>query len=235
MKIKNMTRLSVVLLAALSIQGCAMWNRMWGNDMPAHTETSKPVQDAAITNDAREPAAAAATPQEPVATAPYTPPSAEQAPVSAADTVPLADSVIAEVPATAATEPSTTVEMSLSGDALFAFGKSDEASITPEGRDQLDQLVSKLMGMKDAIDSVQVIGHADRLGLAQRNLRLSERRAEAVKSYLSAQGIDELLIQTEGRGSDEAVVDCPGNKATKALIQCLAPNRRVEVIAQVRK
>jgi OmpA-OmpF porin, OOP family len=132
-------------------------------------------------------------------------------------------------------EPEAGAKMSLAGDALFAFGKSDENSITPEGREQLDELVSKLMRMKDAIDSILVIGHADRLGPQPRNFRLSKQRAEAVKNYLGAQGVDASRIQTEGRGAEDAVVECPGANATQALIQCLAPNRRVEVIVQSRK
>jgi OmpA-OmpF porin, OOP family len=240
MKDVKFATLSILLVGALSLQGCALWNRLWSNETSKQAEASKPATETTAATDSSESPTAATSPapQEPVsATPPPTDTSAAPSDTLApiAEAPPPDDTAAAEAPSAASIEPEPIAEMSLGGDALFAFGKSDENSITPEGREQLDQLVSNLMRMKDAIDSVLVIGYADRLGSVQRNLRLSERRAEAVKSYLSAQGIDAALIQTEGRGSEDAVVECPGSKATQALIQCLAPNRRVEVIAQARK
>lgn len=49
--------------------------------------------------------------------------------------------------------------------------------------------------------SLMVVGHADIRGSKKYNLKLSERRAELVKSYLVAQGIpaDEIQVRAEGK------------------------------------
>ncbi len=69
-------------------------------------------------------------------------------------------------------------------------------------------------------------GHADRLGSQQYNQKLSERRADSVKSYLVAKGTDRNKIETIGMGKTVPAAFCPDNKDRKALIACLAPSRR---------
>jgi OOP family OmpA-OmpF porin len=82
------------------------------------------------------------------------------------------------------------------------------------------------------IQFVNVSGHTDRLGSAQYNQKLSERRAEAVKRYLVARGFDASKVETYGFGKTTPVKSCPDQKSRKALIECLAPNRRVVVDIQ---
>ena len=77
-----------------------------------------------------------------------------------------------------------------------------------------------------------VTGHTDRIGSDAYNQKLSERRANQVKDYLAAQGVDSGIISSAGKGESEPVVQCEGNKATKKLISCLQPNRRVEIRAE---
>jgi peptidoglycan-associated lipoprotein len=50
---------------------------------------------------------------------------------------------------------------------------------------------------------VEVQGHADERGTRDYNIALGERRAQAVKSYLMAQGIAETRIQTISFGKDK--------------------------------
>jgi len=120
----------------------------------------------------------------------------------------------------------------LSADALFNF---DQAIVKPEGRRQLDKLAADLKGAKfDVIKiaMVTVTGHTDRIGSAAYNMRLSMRRAEAVKAYLVELGIPAAKIVATGKGEAHPVTkpgECKGKKATKALIACLQPDRRVEV------
>ena len=52
-------------------------------------------------------------------------------------------------------------------------------------------------------DSIVVVGHADRIGTENYNLRLSTRRANSVKDYLVKQGLPADKIQAEGRGEFE--------------------------------
>lgn len=121
---------------------------------------------------------------------------------------------------------STSLER-LSADGLFAFGKASIDDFSPEGRKALDELASRLTGDRP-IEIVHVIGHSDRIGDDRANLRLSTRRAEAVRDYLIGRGIPADRITAVGRGSVEPVVECDGDRG-QALIDCLAPNRRVEV------
>lgn len=120
-----------------------------------------------------------------------------------------------------------TSRMNLSADAVFAFGKSDIASVSDEGRDQLDRLVKRLHRIRD-IRAVHLVGYTDRIGGDAYNDALSRRRAEAVRGYLVAHGVSDEVITTEGRGAADPLVTCPDLSGNR-LRACLAPNRRVAV------
>ncbi|HUR89062.1 MAG TPA: OmpA family protein [Ramlibacter sp.] len=141
---------------------------------------------------------------------------------------PAAPPPIAVAPPPPAPAPPAPKRVSLSADALFDFDKSD---IKPAGREHLDKLASDLRGMR--YDTIQVTGHTDRLGSHTYNLKLSERRAQAVAAYLSrAAGIPAGRISARGVDGDNPVTapgSCKGNKPTRALIACLQPDRRVDV------
>lgn len=122
--------------------------------------------------------------------------------------------------------PSAFVEQ-LDADGLFAFGKATIGDISPAGRAALDGLAAQLSSGR-ALDVVHVIGHSDRIGNPQGNLRLSTRRAEAVRGYLVEHGVAADRITAVGRGDVEPVAECKTERG-QALIACLAPNRRVEV------
>ena len=123
--------------------------------------------------------------------------------------------------------PPTAFVENLDSDGLFAFGKAGIGDISPDGRAALDNLAARLVS-GHALDVVHVIGHSDRIGNPQGNLRLSTRRAEVVRDYLVEHGVPADRITAVGRGDVEPVVEC-GNERGQALIACLAPNRRVEV------
>jgi OmpA-OmpF porin, OOP family len=118
-------------------------------------------------------------------------------------------------------------KVSLSADQLFDF---DKANLKPEGKQALDDLVSKLEGVK--YDTIVVIGYADRIGSDAYNKKLSMRRAESVKTYLvNEKSIAADSVFTDGKGEANPVTGdtCKGEKKTKALVACLQPDRRVEV------
>lgn len=137
-----------------------------------------------------------------------------------------------EQPAAPAPEPKV-AKVTLSADTLFDF---DSAKLSTDGAAMLDQLVSRMAGMD--VEVILTTGYADRLGNEAYNQKLSESRAEAVKTYLTEKGVSPDLVQTEGRGEADAVVECPDPsrngeiKNVQDLIKCLAPNRRavIEVI-----
>ncbi|MDA0226307.1 MAG: OmpA family protein [Proteobacteria bacterium] len=109
---------------------------------------------------------------------------------------------------------------------LFTFNKS---VLSDAGKAKLDSEVLAKLGGFSKIQLLSVSGHTDRLGSAQYNQKLSEKRAEVVKAYLVSKGVSASSIETFGYGKTNPVKACPDQKDRKALIACLAPNRRVVV------
>lgn len=114
-------------------------------------------------------------------------------------------------------------KVSLSATKLFAF--DSDKLVTPLPK--LDE-IAKLLNENSGISNVVITGHADRLGNANYNQKLSERRANAVKDYLVSKGVAADRLSAVGKGSANPVVECK-EKNRAALIKCLEPNRRVEV------
>ncbi len=117
-------------------------------------------------------------------------------------------------------------KINFSADALFDF---DRAVLKPEGKAMLDDLARTLQGAKYEV--ILAIGHADRIGSTAYNQKLSVRRADAAKKYLTDKGIEPNRVYAEGKGETQPLTkpaDCKG-KQGKALIACLQPDRRVDV------
>ena len=117
------------------------------------------------------------------------------------------------------------VQVTLSAEVLFAF---DKDVLKDEGKAKLDTEVVEKMKAHPEAELVMITGHTDRIGSAQYNQKLSERRANAVKKYLTSQGIEESRLHAVGKGQSDPLVDCKGVRGKK-LIDCLQPNRRVVV------
>ncbi len=83
----------------------------------------------------------------------------------------------------------------------FAYDKSD---LTAESRTALDAKVA-VFGSNPAMRIV-IVGHTDARGPVAYNLALGTRRAEAVKTYLVAAGVDASRIEIETRGEGEPMV-----------------------------
>jgi OOP family OmpA-OmpF porin len=104
------------------------------------------------------------------------------------------------------------------GTILFGLNK---ATLTPDDKQQLDQLVSNTGSMKRYFIAVE--GYTDSTGDANYNLELSKRRAEAVVQYLAGQkDVDFNHIHTIGLGEQKPVD--PGKTR-----DARAKNRRVDV------
>ena len=134
--------------------------------------------------------------------------------IKARTVIPARARVAAPAPAPAIVPPT---KVSLSADTLFDFDKSN---LKPEGLAKLDGLVERVKGI--ALDVVIIVGHTDSVGSEEYNNRLSLARANSVKDYLVAKGIDVKRIRTEGRGESQPIAD----NATK---DGRAKNRRVEI------
>jgi len=101
---------------------------------------------------------------------------------------------------------------------LFDF---DKATLKPNAKDNIAKLATSLQNNPET--NILIIGHTDASGADAYNLRLSDRRADAVKTYAMANGISSARLTTEGRGETEPIAD---NTTEEGKAQ----NRRVEVV-----
>jgi len=112
--------------------------------------------------------------------------------------------------------------LNLQWSAQFQF---DSAELTPEARATLEREILPKLANGAELRMVHISGHADRLGDPEYNRKLSEKRAEALRAYLVAKGVDESKIEVFSYGTTLPAKDCRAEKGP-ALIECLAPNRR---------
>jgi OOP family OmpA-OmpF porin len=120
--------------------------------------------------------------------------------------------------------PARFEKVTLSASELFAFDSATLSSPQPK----LDDIAAALQA-DPSITDVDITGYTDRLGSTKYNQKLSERRANAVRNYLIAKGIDGGRLKAYGKGEQNPIVTDCHQKKRKELIECLAPNRRVEV------
>jgi outer membrane protein OmpA-like peptidoglycan-associated protein len=99
------------------------------------------------------------------------------------------------------------------------FFDTDKFDIKEESFPELKRLV-EIVKQKNL--SIHVSGHTDNVGKAAYNLTLSQNRANAVKTFLIANGCDADNIQASGHGMEQAV-------ASNDTTQGRAQNRRVEI------
>ncbi len=114
-------------------------------------------------------------------------------------------------------------KQTMSATELFAF----DSSTLKQPQTKLDEIASVLQA-NPSVGNVRITGYTDRLGSDAYNLKLSQRRADAVKTYLVGKGVAASRLSTMGKGEADPVVQC-SDKGRAALIKCLEPNRRVEV------
>ena len=84
----------------------------------------------------------------------------------------------------------------------------------------LDELAGLLIKKKDW--KLQIAGHTDNVGEAQKNLILSKQRAESVKAYLISKGVDAKRLNTLFFGETQPI-------ATNETAEGRQKNRRVEM------
>jgi len=103
-------------------------------------------------------------------------------------------------------------------DVLFDFNK---ASLKPGAREKLAKVAGIVLaypGLNLALE-----GHTDSIGGDEYNMVLSEKRADAVREYLVAQGVSSNSVTAKGLGKSDPV-------ATNATAEGRQRNRRVEMV-----
>ncbi len=126
-------------------------------------------------------------------------------------------------PVTATPAAASSEKVTFEADAFFDFDKS---VLKPAGKAKLADLVSKLQGTD--IEVVVATGHTDSIGSDAYNIKLSLRRANAVKAFLVSKGVPADRVFVEGKGENQPVAS---NKTREGR----AKNRRVEVEVVGRK
>ncbi len=104
------------------------------------------------------------------------------------------------------------------GDTLFATGKSELKSGATANLNRITAFLNEYPNRTAAIE-----GFTDSMGSDEMNQSLSQRRADAVKSYLIGQGVGAARLSSSGRGESSPVAD---NDSAEGRQQ----NRRVEVV-----
>jgi outer membrane protein OmpA-like peptidoglycan-associated protein len=110
------------------------------------------------------------------------------------------------------------VVITLSGSVLFA---SDKSTLLPEAKTRLGQVAAALLETKER--HLDVEGYTDSQGKDAYNVDLSQRRADAVRTYLVTNGYPPDLIVAHGAGKTLPIAD-------NATAEGRANNRRVEII-----
>ncbi|MDY6863996.1 MAG: OmpA family protein [Thermodesulfobacteriota bacterium] len=108
--------------------------------------------------------------------------------------------------------------LTFKSDTLFGF---DSAIIKPEFYSEIDRVASILNRYSQT--NIRIEGHTDSTGDETYNLKLSERRADAVKNALVAKGVDTARITIVALGESKPVAS---NDTTEGRQQ----NRRVSII-----
>jgi len=109
-------------------------------------------------------------------------------------------------------------------DAVVAAGSVfyfdfDSSALKPEAQEALDAHIALL---KENSQSVRLEGHTDERGTREYNIALGERRANAVRDYLSLNGIASYRVETVSYGEEKPAAYGSGEANW-------SQNRRVEL------
>jgi len=107
--------------------------------------------------------------------------------------------------------------ITLSGGVLF---RSNDAQLLPAAQTKLDDVAVALLTNGRP---VSIEGYTDSKGSQSRNIDLSQRRAESVRTYLITRGLPADRVVAKGMGPDRPIAD-NGNAEGRAN------NRRVEIV-----
>jgi outer membrane protein OmpA-like peptidoglycan-associated protein len=99
--------------------------------------------------------------------------------------------------------------------------ESGSATLDPESNPRLDRVV-EYMTHRPSV-RIRISGHTDNVGDPRRNQQLSQQRAEAVRAYLVAHGIDGGRVEAVGLGDTQPV-------APNDTEEGRARNRRIEAM-----
>ena len=97
------------------------------------------------------------------------------------------------------------------------FFETDQTDLTAQGRETLDKQAQWLTRYGQYTFTIE--GHADERGTREYNIALGARRAQSVRDYLVARGIQAQRMRTISYGKERPVAVCDD-------ISCWSQNRR---------
>lgn len=148
------------------------------------------------------------------------PPSGPTAPAATPASMPAQQHVATSRPAPTQAQPAVSGP-SVNLTVNFANGSAD---LTPQAMATLDQLGRALSSSDLASYRFRIEGHTDTVGSATYNKELSEKRAQAVVSYLNSKfGVQPARLEAVGMGEEGLLVPTPPQTPEPR-------NRRVQVI-----
>jgi peptidoglycan-associated lipoprotein len=99
--------------------------------------------------------------------------------------------------------------------------EEDQSDITSVGQQTLNKQAQWLRAYPRY--TVTIEGHADERGTRDYNFALGQRRAQAVRDYLTAQGVSGQRMRTISYGKERPVATCDDNS-------CWSQNRRAVTV-----
>ncbi len=100
------------------------------------------------------------------------------------------------------------------------FFDTNSSTLSESSKEALKEFTEKLKDVPDT--DLTVFGHTDNTGTAAVNERISKQRADAVSTFLQANGVDASRITAEGKSFTMPVAD-------NSTAEGRAQNRRVEL------
>jgi outer membrane protein OmpA-like peptidoglycan-associated protein len=138
----------------------------------------------------------------------------EQKTIAANEKTAAANDALAKL---AAKEEERGMVITLSGGVLF---RSNDAQLLPAAQTKLDDVAVALLTNGRP---VSIEGYTDSKGSQSRNIDLSQRRAESVRTYLISRGLPSDRVVAKGMGPDRPIADNTSSEGR-------ANNRRVEIV-----
>ena len=114
--------------------------------------------------------------------------------------------------------PTSPARSSVLSDLMITF-KVGSSELTDQGRMEATSFAKALVTPAISGTRFEIAGYTDASGAPDRNRTLSQARAEAVKSFLVSQGVEQSRLEAKGYGSQNLAV--PASPRSPA-------NRRVE-------
>ncbi|PCJ42456.1 MAG: peptidoglycan-associated lipoprotein [Alphaproteobacteria bacterium] len=105
-------------------------------------------------------------------------------------------------------DPATQQSLDMAADNALVYFGYDRYDLSSDGRSGLQAQAAWLVAHADV--KVTVEGHCDERGTREYNLALGDRRANAVKNYLVALGVDPSRIHTVSYGKERPAVTGTG-------------------------